>query len=460
MRGIGACKDRFHSVHIVLKTVEIFRVKRMDAVERGYDPQGGFMARLIQQLTEAKIRTLTKIGLYHDGAGLYLQIRPGGARSWIYRFRLNRRARDMGLGALADVSLVKARDKAGAARALVNDGIDPIEHTRAQTSIPAAPKRASSPSFEEVAEAYMTDRLKRLRSEIHRRQWRQSLLDYVYPIIGAMPVNEIETNDVLAVLRPIWETKCETATRIRERIERILARATVEGLRRGANPATWRGHLQEALPARSEVQPVERFRAMEFRDVRVLMAQLCQIKTVGAMALRFLIFCAARSGEVLGARWGEIDWTENTWTIPAARTKTNRAHIVPLSTGALAALREIKPLHGMCEDFIFPGTKGAGVSGTTLLVLLQRRMNRAATTHGFRSAFRDWCGDEGEVPRELAEAALAHAVKDATEQAYRRKTAVERRRKVMQAWCDYISPPVSTEIVDIQEARRARAIVA
>ena len=199
------------------------------------------MARLIQQLTEAKIRALTNVGLHHDGAGLYLQIRPGGARSWIYRYRLNGRTRDQGLGALADVSLVKARSKASAARALVNDGIDPIEHTRAQAVIPAAPKRNSSPTFEDAAEAYMADRLKRLRSEAHRHNWRQSLLDYAYPIIGKMPVNAIETNDVLAVLKPIWESKCETASRLRGRIERILAHATVEGFRRGANPATWRG---------------------------------------------------------------------------------------------------------------------------------------------------------------------------------------------------------------------------
>jgi hypothetical protein len=225
------------------------------------------MARLIQQLTEAKIRTLTKVGLHHDGAGLYLQIRSHGAQSWIYRFRLNGRSRDMGLGALADVSLVKAREKASAARTLVNDGIDPIEHTRSQAIIPAAPKRHSSPTFEEVAEAYMADRLKRLRSEIHRRQWRQTLVDYAYPIIGKMPVNEIETNDVLAVLRPIWEVKCETAARLRGRIERILARATVEGLRRGGNPATWRGHLQEALPARSDVQPVKHFPASLLRPL-------------------------------------------------------------------------------------------------------------------------------------------------------------------------------------------------
>src|SRR6516162_3516409 len=185
------------------------------------------MARLIQKLTEAKIRTLTDIKLHPDGAGLYLQIKPGGARSWIYRFRLNARTRDMGLGSLADVGLVRAREKAAAARTLVAQGIDPIEHTRAQAAIPAAPKRPSSPTFEYVAEAYMADRLKRLRSEVHRHQWRQTLVDYAYPIIGKMPVNEIETNDVLAVLRPIWESRCETASRLRGRIERILARVTV-----------------------------------------------------------------------------------------------------------------------------------------------------------------------------------------------------------------------------------------
>ena len=418
------------------------------------------MARLIQQLTEAKIRALTNVGLHHDGAGLYLQIRPGGARSWIYRYRLNSRTRDMGLGALVDVSLVKARDKAGAARALVNDGIDPIEHTRAQAIVPAAPKRNSSPTFEEVAESYMADRLKRLRSEVHRHQWRQTLVDYAYPIIGQMPVNEIETNDVLAVLKPIWETKCETAARLRGRIERILARATVEGHRNGANPASWRGHLQEALPARSEVQPVQHFRAMEFRDLSAFMTELCQIDTVGAVALRFLILTAARSGEVLGAQWSEIDWTEKTWTVPAIRAKTNRDHVIPLSTGALAALREVEPLCGVSGDFVFPGSKGGGLWPMTLLFLLQRRMNRAVTVHGFRSSFRDWCGDEADIPRELAEQSLAHTIRDTTERAYRRKTAVERRRKVMQAWCDYCLPPAPTEVVNIEEVRRGRATAA
>jgi integrase len=296
---------------------------------------------------------------------------------------------------------------------LVDDGIDPIAHTRAQAVIPAAPtKRYSSPTFEEVAESYMADRLKRLRSEIHRHQWRQTLQDYAYPIIGKMPVNEIETNDVLTVLKPIWESKCETASRLRGRIERILARAGVEGHRTGVNPATWRGHLQEALPSRSEVQPVKHFRAMDYQDVPAFMAELGQIDTVAAASLRFLILTAARTGEVIGARWDEIDWNERTWTVPAVRAKTKRNHIVPLSTGALAILREMEPLRISADGFIFPGQKGAGQSSMTLLALLQRRMKRAACCHGFRSSFRDWAGDEGDVPRDLAEASLAHVIKD------------------------------------------------
>jgi len=182
--------------------------------------------------------------------------------------------------------------------------------------------------------------------------------------------------------------------------------------------------------------------------------------SAAAAALRFLILTVARAGEVLGAQWPEIDWAGKTWVVPANRTKANRDHIIPLSTGALAALREVESLRGVSGDFVFPGRKGGGLWSTTLLALLQRQMNRAVTAHGFRSAFRDWCGDEGDVPRELAEASLAHVIKDQVERAYRRKTAVERRRGVMQKWCDYILPPTSTEIVNIEEVRRGRATAA
>jgi len=198
---------------------------------------------------------------------------------------------------------------------------------------------------------------------------------------------------------------------------------------------------------------VKHFRAMDYQDVPAFMAELGQIDTVAAASLRFLILTAARTGEVIGARWNEIDWKERTWTVPAVRAKTKRNHVVPLSTGTLAVLRGMEPLRSSADGFIFPGRDGAGQSSMTLLALLQRRMKRDATAHGFRSAFRDWCGDEGDIPRELAEASLAHMVRDATERAYRRKSAVERRRKVMQAWCDYCLPPSSPAVVDIAQAR-------
>jgi integrase len=254
------------------------------------------------------------------------------------------------------------------------------------------------------------------------------------------------------VLRPIWLKKCETASRLRGRIERILARATVEGHRSGANPAVWGGNLREALPSRAEVQPVKHFEAMNYADVPALMAELGAMSSVSGAALRFVILCAVRVGEAVGAEWSEIDWAEKTWNIPARRTKANRNHVVPLSLGALAVLHKLEPLRGRAGDFIFPGSKHQALWKSTLVKLLQRHTKQPLSVHGFRSAFRDWCGDIGEVPQEIAEAALAHAIKDSTERAYRRKTAVERRRAVMQQWCDYCLPP-STTVVNIAQAR-------
>jgi integrase len=410
------------------------------------------MARTIDQLTEAKIRELTAPGFHADGRGLYLQVRPGGNRSWIYRFSLNGRTRDMGLGALSDVSLVKARAKAAGARALRDDGVDPIDRAAELAAASAAPKRTVGVTFEDAAEKYMADKLKRLRSATHRGQWRTTLERFAYPVIGQMPIAEIDTQHVLAVLRPIWETRCETASRLRGRIERILARATVEGQRKGANPATWRGHLQEALPARSEVSPVVHHAAMEFSDLPAFMNELRARKEVSAAALQFLILTAARTGEVTGAKWAEINLADATWTVPGERAKTGKDHVVPLSTGALEALKLIEQIQGLSAGFIFPGTKGKGLSQMTLLALVQRRMKRSVTVHGFRSAFRDWAGDEGDVPDELAEFSLAHVSGDATVRAYRRKRAVEKRRKVMQSWCDYCGSADGREVVDMSSA--------
>lgn len=301
------------------------------------------MARLVDQLTEAKIRLLTKPNLYPDGRGLYLQIGKGDARSWIFRFTspVSGRTRDHGLGSLQEVGLVAARKKAAEDRALVAKGIDPIDESKAERAadrVKMGPPKKEGPTFQECAEEYMETKLKRLRSAVHRRQWRYSLECFAYPIIAQKAVADINTQDILAVLRPIWETRCESAQRLRGRMERILARASVEGKREGMNPAAWRGHLQEALPARSEVQPVKHHAAMAIEDVPRFMTELRQRDGVTAPALQFLILTASRTREATEARWDEIDFEESTWTIPPARAKTGREHCVPLSTGRDGAI--------------------------------------------------------------------------------------------------------------------------
>ena len=305
--------------------------------------------------------------------------------------------------------------------------------------------------FREAAEEYMDEKLKPLRSDKHRAQWRFTLASYAYPIIGDMDVAAIETPHILQVLRPIWQTKCETAMRLRGRIERVLARAAVEGHRKGINPATWKGHLQEAMLSPSEVRTVVHHPALPVADIPAFMVDLDARKELSAAALKYLILTATRTGETTGAKWSEIDRGAATWTIPGARTKSGRDHVVPLSTGALAVLHEMELLKGADDDYVFRGRAGSGIAITTMLALLQRRMGREdLTCHGFRSTFRDWCTDVAAVPQEIAEAALAHLVKDQTERAYRRGTAVERRRRVMQDWCDFCEGQPNSTVVQFR----------
>ena len=411
------------------------------------------MARLVDQLTETKIRNISAPGFYADGRGLYLQVRAGGGRSWILRFTLNGRTRDKGIGALAEVGLIAARAKAAECRALLAKGIDPIDHAKeARAAASMAIAGPGGPTFREAAEKYMDEKLKRLRSEVHRKQWRYSLETFAYPIIGDMPVATVGTSDILRVLLPIWETRCESASRLRGRIERILARAAVEGLRTGNNPAQWRGHLKEALPERSEVSPIVHHPAMKFAEVPSFMAELRNRSEVSAAALQFLILTAARTGEVTGAPWDEINWQERTWSVPPQRSKAGRLHVVPLSTGAMTVLQTMLPLRDIGGGFIFPGRNGRGLSSMTLLALLQRRMKRDVTCHGFRSSFRDWCGDVADVPREIAELALAHAIGDDTERSYRRGNALEKRRELMQEWSEFCLPPTTADIVQLRTA--------
>lgn len=397
------------------------------------------MASLIEQLTEAKIRAISSPGLYADGRGLYLQVRPR-SRSWIYRFTLSGRTRDMGLGPLSDVSLIAARAKTAECRALHAQGIDPLEHAKTLPSSiepPIAVPVAALRTFREAAEDYLASALRKFRNEKHKAQWRYTLEAYAYPVIGDLPVTDVQTPHVLAVLRPIWLEIYETASRLRGRIERILARETVEGRRSGPNPATWKGHLQEALEARSVAGPVKHHAAMPVPEMPTFFAKLQMIDTVSSAALQFLIFTVARTSEVTGAQSFEIDFARKIWIVPAERMKALREHIVPLSVNALEVLHQIWPLSAASGGLIFPGTGGNQLSQMTMLALLQRQIGATETVHGFRSTFRDWAGDYADVPRDLAETALAHAVGDATEAAYRRLTAVERRRPVMQQWADF-----------------------
>jgi integrase len=454
--GEGARKTPIHSVHTARMTIELGPMNGVDAVDRGYDPLRGEppMAKSIEQLTEKKIRSFVEPGLYPDGRGLYLQIRHGGAKSWIFRFTRKGRTRDKGLGSLVDVGLMLARSKAAQARALLVQDIDPIQQAKAERqTLPITRDRYLPPgrAFREAAESYMAEKLKRLRNAVHRAQWRFTLETYAYPVIGNMDVAAISTPDILRVLRPIWETKCETAMRLRGRIERILAREAVEGRRIGINPAVWKGHLQEAMPSPSEVSTVVHHPAMPIGDLPAFMADLGARTELSAAALKFLILTASRTGEVTGARWPEVDLNVKTWTIPASRYKTGREHVVPLSAGALAVLNEMAPLKEQNDSFIFSGRSGGELSQMTMLMLLQRRMGRSdCTVHGFRSTFKDWAEDVACVPREISERCLGHVVKSKVERAYRRGSATERRRDVMEKWYQFCSGFPSATVVPLR----------
>lgn len=406
------------------------------------------MPRTYHRLTEHAVRSAVAPGLYPDGAGLYLQITRGGSRSWIFRYGLNGRVRHMGLGRSDLVTLSQARKASAAAAALKARGIDPIDARKAERAA-LKPVRPEGPSFEGYADQYIEDRASSWRNDKHPQQWRSSMATYAYPVIGKLGVADVTTAHMLEILKPIWLSKPEMASRVRGRIERILAAAAVEGLRSAANVALWKGHLSEALPPR---RAATHFDAMAYDDVPAFMEELRAKATVSAAALEFLILNASRTSEVLGARWSEVSENDRTWTVPAARMKMKKAHVVPLTPAALAVLEKMRPLRDE-GDFIFPGMiRAAPLSTNSLLALLQRQLGRDCSVHGFRSSFRDWAGDCTNFPREVAEAALAHAVGDRTEAAYRRSTALAKRRELMSEWSLFCAGAKIIELKDIPAA--------
>lgn len=395
------------------------------------------MGRQINKLSARGVATLTEPGRHSDGGGLYLVIDPSGAKRWLFMFRWDGSRKEMGLGGLSAVSLADARDKAAEARKLLDAGSNPIE-ARKEAAAAAEASRNALSTFGEFAEILIEDIKPGFRNAKHQSQWLSSLKTHAASL-WPLAIGEVGTEHVLDVLKPIWKTKQETASRVRGRIERILDAAKAKGKRTGENPARWRGHLDKLLPKRSRLARGHHA-AMAYDDVPAFVKELRERDAIAARALEFLILTASRTGEVRGATWNEVDLERGIWTVPAARMKAERIHRVPLTARALDIARA---MHQAREnDFVFPGArKDRPLSSHAILMLMRRMDKEQFTPHGFRSSFRDWAGECTSFPREIAEAALAHVVGDETERAYRRGDALMKRRKLMDAWAGYLSAP-------------------
>lgn len=395
------------------------------------------MAKRLNRLSTTKIRGNLSTGYYADGGGLYLQVSATGSKSWVFRYQRHGLRHEMGLGALHAVPLATAREVATEKRGLLAAGKDPLSERRR-----ASASERSTVTFREATEAYIEAHAPEWTSAKHARLWRNSLVTYAHPKMGDLPVGEIDTELVLKVLRPIWTTKTDTATRIRGRIESVLDQAKVLGHRSGENPARWRGHLDKLLARPSKVCRVKNFAALPYVDMPDFMARLADEQHgSAAMALTFCILTAARTSEVIGACWDEID--QDVWTIPAHRMKAGREHRVPLSGALLAVLDRTREVFGH-GSFVFPGGKrGRPLSNMAMTRVLKRMGREDITVHGFRSTFRDWCREQTNFPRELAEAALAHVVKDKTEAAYARGDMLTKRAELMEAWAQYCATPTA-----------------
>lgn len=399
---------------------------------------------LSAKAVQAKSRTA---GMHTVGgvAGLILQVTETGASSWILRASVNGKRREIGLGSFADVPLATARDKARTMRATIADGIDPVEHRRAARAAVSAVL-----TFEEATKRLITAKQAEWKNAKHRAQWQATLDTYAKPTMGALPVASIELRHVVDVLTPIWNTKTETATRVRGRIESVLAWATVSGYRTGDNPARWKGNLDHVLPKPGKVRKVKHHAALPVDAMPDFMKALRKRSGYSARGLEFAILTAARSNEVRGATWSEIDLEGLTWTIPGERMKAGKEHRVPLPPQAVSVLKALPRIVGV--DLVFPGWKGQPLSDASLAKPL-KLMKTPATPHGFRSTFRDWASERSNYPRDVAEMALAHTIGDKVEAAYRRGDLFEKRTNMMADWAKFIeTTPATGNVTSIRRA--------
>lgn len=395
------------------------------------------MAKHVERLSPELVANTNKPGMYSDGLGLYLQVSVWKTKSWLFRYQRFNKLRSLGLGPCHTVTLSEARKRAKQARLMLLDGLDPIDAKREKRN---AAMETPLMTFDQCAAAYIDAKKPGWKNAKHADQWTNTISTYASPIIGKFPVATVDTGLVMKVLQPIWTTKTETATRLRSRIESILGWATVSGYRTGENPARWRDHLDNLLAKRSKVKKVEHHPALPYEEMGAFMANLREQKGVAALALEYTILTASRTGEVIGARWNEIDLPSKTWTIPPERMKADKEHLVPLCDRAIEILEELQPLGG---EFVFHGLKpDKPLSNMAMLSLLKRMERSDLTVHGFRSTFRDWAAEQTAYPHEMAEMALAHAVSNKTEAAYRRGNLFKKRIRMMQDWqkhCDTIA---------------------
>lgn len=398
------------------------------------------MARAINKLSARRVETLTKPGRHGDGNGLYLYVDTGGAKRWLFLFRWDGKLKEMGLGSASSVPLAVARARAADARLVLSRRENPIAQRRDGSA-----RQKAMPTFGAFADELLPEICKGFRNVKHQAQWASTLKDYAVSLHD-LPVNAITTDHILQALAPIWHAKAETASRVRGRIERVLDAAKARGLIQSPweNPARWRGHLSNLLPARHKLSKGHHA-AMPYEDVPRFLAQLRLRKGVAARVLEFTILCASRSGEALGAVWSEIDLDAGIWTIPAHRMKGARQHRVALSPPALKILQQMHQARS--SEYVFPGQKpGTSLSNMAMEMQLRRMKMHHFTVHGFRSSFRDWVGEATSFPREIAEMALAHVVGDQTERAYRRGDALRHRGELMDEWARFVMGHVTTSL--------------
>ncbi len=427
--------------------LSLFRLSRFSFVGQFV---GEIMPRQIGILKAIDIPRIKEAGLHSDGGGLNLRVTAKGGKFWVYRFMLNKKAREMGLGALHSLTLADARKKATECRKLVADGIDPIK-ARDDINTKSRLEAARVQTFKQCAEAYIEVHKTGWNSSKHIQQWENTLTDYVYPIFGDFPIQDVDVVLVMKVFEQkskafakgetLWVARSETASRLRGRIEKIMDWATVREYRQGENPARWRGHLESLLPHRTKGKEVVHHPALPYVQMGDFMAVLKEQEGTSALALAFTILTAARTSETLRATWDEIDLQNKVWTVPGVRMKGGREHRVPLTEPALRILKKLKDESNESKWIFIGENRSKHLSNMAMLMLLKRMKRQDITVHGFRSSFRDWAAEQTSYPREVAEACLAHISGDKVEQAYLRGDFFGKRCKLMAAWAQYCSTP-------------------